>query len=217
MPTPESAAVAVVGLVEAASDVSPALAYLAIGMAMLLENLFPPLPSELIMPLGGFLVQQGKLELLPLISAGLAGSVLGATFWYGIGRWIDEVRLQSWLLRHGRWLGIPPTLLPRSRRWFDRHGVLLVFWGRLLPGVRPFVSLPAGFELMPPFTFLFWTSAGTFVWVLLLSLAGLALGSAYPRVVALLNMLSQGIGRLVLAGLAMLVAWFLLRLLRRRH
>ena len=174
-------------LVAEATTVSPALAYALIAAAMLLENLFPPLPSELIMPLGGFLVQQGKLELVPVLFAGLFGSVIGASFWYGVGRWIDEDRLQSWLVMRGRWLGIPVTLLPRSRRWFDRHGVLVVFWGRLIPGIRPFVSLPAGFELMPALTFLLWTTAGTGIWVVALTLAGLALGSAFGKVTALVG------------------------------
>ncbi|MFN7898850.1 MAG: DedA family protein [Synechococcaceae cyanobacterium] len=198
----------VVDLVNAASEISPALAYVAIASAMLLENLFPPLPSELIMPLGGFLVQQGKLELLPVLVAGLLGSVIGASFWYGVGRWIDEDRLQGWLLNRGRWLGIPPSLLPRSRRWFDRHGVLVVFWGRLIPGLRPFVSLPAGFELMPAFTFLLWTTAGTGLWVLALTLAGLALGSAFAQVNTLLARISSGLlPLLLLVPLGWSMAW----------
>jgi membrane protein DedA with SNARE-associated domain len=200
-------------LVAEATTASPPLAYLLIAAAMFLENLFPPLPSELIMPLGGFLVHQGQLELLPVFLAGLLGSVSGASFWYGVGRWLDEERLQSWLLVRGRWLGLPANLLPRSRRWFDRHGVQVVFWGRLIPGVRPFVSLPAGFELMPASIFLLWTTAGTGIWVLLLTLAGLMLGSAYGQV-------SVWLGKFVwalppLLGIA-LAAWGVV-LFYRRH
>jgi membrane protein DedA with SNARE-associated domain len=191
-------------LVTETTRASPQLAYLVIAAAMFLENLFPPLPSELIMPLGGFLVHQGRLELVPVLLSGLLGSVLGASFWYGVGRWLDEERLQSWLLFRGRWFGLPPTLLPRSRRWFDRHGVLVVFWGRLIPGIRPFVSLPAGFELMPAFTFLLWTTAGTGIWVVVLTLAGLALGSAYGQVSAWLGRFSLIV--LPLLGMA-LAAW----------
>ena len=205
----------VVGLIDAASEISPALAYVAIASAMLLENLFPPLPSELIMPLGGFLVQQGKLELVPVLVAGLSGSVIGASFWYGVGRWIDEDRLQGWLLYRGRRLGIPPSLLPRSRRWFDRHGVMVVFWGRLIPGIRPFVSLPAGFELMPALTFLLWTTAGTGLWVLALTLAGLALGSAFGQVNAWLGRISSSLLPIFLVALVSMALGWLWR--RRRQ
>jgi membrane protein DedA with SNARE-associated domain len=214
VPIAEQVAHYVVGMVNAASEISPALAYVAIATAMLLENLFPPLPSELIMPLGGFLVQQGKLELVPVLFAGLLGSVIGASFWYGVGRWIDEDRLQGWLLYRGRWLGLPPSLLPRSRRWFDRHGVMVVFWGRLIPGIRPFVSLPAGFELMPAFTFLLWTTAGTGLWVLALTLAGLVLGSAFAQVNTLLGQISSGLLPLLLLAL---LGWGMAWLWQRRR
>ena len=203
-------------LIAETTTASPPLAYLVIAAAMFLENLFPPLPSELIMPLGGFLVHQGRLELLPVLLAGLLGSVLGASFWYAVGRWLDEERLQSWLSFRGRWFGLPPTLLPRSRRWFDRHGVLVVFWGRLIPGIRPFVSLPAGFELMPAFTFLLWTTAGTGIWVVILTLAGLALGSAYGQVSAWLGRFSLIVLPLLVITLAAWGLWVYWRRQRSR-
>ncbi|MFL0782084.1 MAG: DedA family protein, partial [Prochlorococcus sp.] len=102
------------------------MGYTAIFAAMFLENLFPPIPSELIMPLGGFYVQQGQLQLVPVVLAGLLGTVLGAIPWYGIGRLINEKRLEHWLSRHGRWIGISPEELARSRRWFSRYGSALV-------------------------------------------------------------------------------------------
>ncbi|MEB3199539.1 MAG: DedA family protein [Synechococcaceae cyanobacterium] len=204
-------------LIEAINDLvsgSPPLAYLLIALAMLLENVFPPLPSELIMPLGGFLVHQGKLALLPLLLAGLSGSVLGAWFWYQVGRRVDERRLERWLQRRGRWLGVSPSLLPRSRRWFDRHGVPVVFWGRLIPGLRPFVSLPAGFELMPQHTFLLWTSAGSLVWVGTLTGAGMALGTAYLRVVGWLTGVTQIVMAVVVGLLSFAACWVLVKAVR---
>ena len=102
----------------------------------------------------------------------------------------------------------------RSRRWFDRHGVLVVFWGRLIPGIRPFVSLPAGFELMPALTFLLWTTAGTGIWVVALTLAGLALGSAFGKVTALVGHLSTAM-LLALLALGILGLWSLWRRRRR--
>ena len=94
------------GWLEAAAALDPRLGYLALALAMLLENLIPPIPSELIQPLAGFLVGQGRLELLPVILAGGCGTVLGCWFWYGLGRWIGEARLVALITRHGAWLGL---------------------------------------------------------------------------------------------------------------
>ena len=158
------------------------MGYGAIFLAMFLENLFPPIPSELIMPLAGFYVQQGQLNFLPVVVAGLLGTLVGAMPWYGIGRLINEERLEVWLGRNGRWLGISPAELARSRRWFTRYGTSLVFWGRLVPGVRTLISVPAGIELMPFFPFLVWTAAGSLIWTILLTLAGVFLGESYNNV-----------------------------------
>ena len=131
-------------LLLAAVDANPLLGYGAIALVMLLENVVPPIPSEVVMPLAGFLIQQGRLQLFPVVLAGLLGTVLGAWFWYGIGRLINEEHLEQWLSNHGRWFWLRPADLARSRRWFNRHGVAVVFWGRIIPGVRTLVSLPAG-------------------------------------------------------------------------
>ncbi|WP_216901767.1 DedA family protein [Synechococcus sp. CCY 9618] len=169
-------------MIGSAVEANPAAGYGAIFAAMFLENLFPPIPSELIMPLGGFYVQQGQLSLIPVVLAGLLGTVLGALPWYGIGRLVNEQRIEHWLERHGRWIGISPRELQRSRRWFNRHGTALVFWGRLVPGVRTLISVPAGIEMMPLTPFLLWTTAGSLIWTLALTLAGLALGEGYTNV-----------------------------------
>ena len=139
------------------------IGYGAILLAMFLENLIPPIPSELIMPLGGFYVSQGQLDFFPVVIAGLIGTVIGALPWYGIGRLVNEERLEKWLKKNGRWIGIHPQELARSRKWFNRYGVSLVFWGRLLPGIRTLISVPAGVELMPITPFLIWTTAGSLI------------------------------------------------------
>ena len=203
--------------IKQAVETNPMLGYGSIGAAMFLENLFPPIPSELIMPLGGFLVQQGKLQLIPVVLAGLLGTVLGTLPWYGIGRLINEERIEQWLEKHGRWIGLSPADLARSRAWFSRHGTLLVFWGRLLPGIRTLISVPAGIELMPFAPFLLWTTAGSLLWTLLLTLAGLALGEGYNNVEVWIEPVSKVIKvGLVIAALGLLV-WLGLRTWRRRH
>tara|TARA_Y100001968_G_C19296370_1_gene686840 strand:- start:268 stop:924 length:657 start_codon:yes stop_codon:yes gene_type:complete len=158
------------------------IGYSAILLAMFLENLIPPIPSELIMPLGGFYVSQGQLDFLPVVLAGLIGTVLGALPWYGVGRLVNEERLGKWIEKNGRWIGINPQELTRSRKWFNRYGVLLVFWGRLVPGIRTLISVPAGVELMPISPFLIWTTAGSLIWTLFLTITGFYLGDNYSKI-----------------------------------
>ena len=158
------------------------IGYGAILLAMFLENLIPPIPSELIMPLGGFYVSQGQLGFFPVVLAGLIGTVIGALPWYGIGRLVNEERLEQWIEKNGRWLGINPQELARSRKWFNRYGVSLVFWGRLVPGIRTLISVPAGVELMPIAPFLIWTTAGSLIWTLFLTITGFYLGDNYGNI-----------------------------------
>ena len=180
-------------LISAAVETNPLLGYGAVALVMLLENLIPPIPSEVLMPYAGYLVHAGRLQLLPTVAAGLVGTVLGAWYWYGIGRWINEERIAGWLAYRGRWLGIQPDDLAKSRRWFNRHGSAVVFWGRLIPGVRTLVSVPAGIELMPQAKFLAWTTAGSLIWTTLLTLAGREMGQAYGQLEGLLAPWAGGI------------------------
>ena len=200
-----------------AVEANPWAGYAAIFAAMFLENLFPPIPSELIMPLGGFYVQQGQLQLVPVVIAGLFGTVLGALPWYGIGRLINEERIEQWLSRHGRWIGISPEELSRSRRWFSRYGTALVFWGRLVPGIRTLISVPAGIELMPITPFLIWTTAGSLIWTLLLTVAGMVLGEGYSNVEAWIDPVSKVIKVLLVVAVLAGGIWLGLRIWRRRQ
>ena len=204
-------------LIGQAVEANQWLGYTAIGAAMFLENLFPPIPSELIMPLGGFYVQQGQLSFIPVVLAGLIGTVLGTLPWYGIGRLINEERIEHWLERHGRWIGISTADLSRSRNWFSRYGTLLVFWGRLLPGIRTLISVPAGIELMPLVPFLLWTTAGSLIWTLLLTLAGFALGEGYSNVEVWIEPVSKIIKVGLVVGAVAVAVWVGLRIWRPRH
>lgn len=183
---------------------------------MFLENLFPPIPSELIMPLGGFYVQQGKLALIPVVLAGLLGTVLGALPWYGIGRLVNEERIEDWLSRHGRWIGISPQELRRSRTWFNRHGTALVFWGRLVPGIRTLISVPAGIEMMPMAPFFLWTTAGSLIWTLLLTVAGLLLGESYTRVELWIEPVAKVVKVLLVLSALSFFAWLGLRIWKKQ-
>ncbi len=204
-------------LIGNAVEANPWAGYGAIFAAMFLENLFPPIPSELIMPLGGFYVQQGKLALIPVVLAGLLGTVLGALPWYGIGRLVNEERIEDWLARHGRWIGISPQELRRSRTWFNRHGTALVFWGRLVPGIRTLISVPAGIEMMPMVPFLLWTTAGSLIWTLLLTVAGLLLGESYTRVELWIEPVAKVVKVLLVLAALSFVAWLALRIWKKRE
>ena len=163
------------------------IAYLTICLAMFLENVIPPIPSEIIMPLGGFFVYQQKLNFYILIFWGLLGTILGSLPWYYLGRLVNEKRLSNFLDKKGKYLGISSDDLTKSKRWFDKYGVSLVFWGRLVPGIRTLISVPAGVELMPLKKFLIWTSFGSFIWVALLTYAGYLFGENYPIIETYLN------------------------------
>ena len=204
-------------LIGAAVEANPWMGYGAIFAAMFLENLFPPIPSELIMPLGGFYVHQGQLALIPVVIAGLLGTVLGALPWYGIGRLINEERIEQWLERHGRWIGISAQEFHRSRTWFNRYGTALVFWGRLVPGIRTLISVPAGIELMPLTPFLIWTTAGSLIWTLLLTLAGMALGEGYTNVEVWIDPVAKVIKVLLVIAVAAVAIWLGLRIWNKRN
>ena len=160
-------------------ETNPYIAYIVIGFAMFLENLIPPIPSEIIMPLGGFFVYKGDLNFYILIIAGLIGTVIGALPWYFLGKLLNEKKLSNFIDRRGKFLGISSKDLDKSRLWFDKYGVQLVFWGRLIPGIRTLISVPAGVELMPINKFLIWTSLGSLIWVVFLTSAGYLFGENY--------------------------------------
>ena len=161
---------------------NPNVAYLVICFAMFLENIIPPIPSEIIMPLGGFFVYQGNLNFYILVIFGLIGTVLGALPWYYLGKFLNEKKLANFVESKGKFLGITSKDLNKSKLWFDKYGVSLVFWGRLIPGIRTLISVPAGIELMPLKKFLLWTTLGSLIWVVLLSLSGYIFGENYRNI-----------------------------------
>ena len=161
---------------------NPNIAYLVICFAMFLENIIPPIPSEIIMPLGGFFVYQGNLNFYILVIFGLIGTILGTLPWYYLGRFLNEKKLSNFIESKGKFLGISSKDLNKSKLWFDKYGVSLVFWGRLIPGIRTLISVPAGIELMPIKKFLVWTTLGSLIWVIFLSFSGYVFGENYKIV-----------------------------------
>jgi alkaline phosphatase len=185
------------------------IAYLTICLAMFLENIIPPIPSEIIMPLGGFFVYQQKLNFYFLVFWGLLGTILGSLPWYYLGRLVNEKRLSNFLDKKGKYLGISSDDLIKSKRWFDKYGVSLVFWGRLVPGIRTLISVPAGIELMPLKKFLIWTTFGSFIWVALLTYAGYLFGENYPIIETYLDQIKY----VVKPILALIFFYFFIKLI----
>ena len=128
-----------------AVETNSIIAYLKICLAMFLENIIPPIPSEIIMPLGGFFVYQQKLNFYILVFWGVCGTILGSMPWYYLGKLVNEKRLSNFLDKRGKYIGITSNDLIKSRRWFDKYGVSLVFWGRLVPGIRTLISVPVSY------------------------------------------------------------------------
>jgi membrane protein DedA with SNARE-associated domain len=183
------------------------LGYLGIGLLMFLENLFPPIPSELIMPLAGFTASQGKMDIFLAIAAGTIGTILGAIPWYYAGLILGEQRLFLLADRYGKWFGISGEDISKSTRWFNRHGFKAVLFCRLVPGVRTLISIPAGIGKMSFLPFMFYSTLGTVAWVSLLTYAGYILGANYKVVDTYIDPISK----IVVVVIAIALVIFILK------
>ncbi|MEU3202847.1 DedA family protein [Streptomyces cyaneofuscatus] len=177
------------------------------GLAIALENLFPPLPSEIILPLTGFAASQGVLSLASALFWTTLGSVVGAVALYGLGAVFGRERM------HALWAKLPlvkPSDLVRTEEWFARHGTKAVLLGRMVPVFRSLISVPAGVERMPLPVFIGLTTAGSLVWNTVLVLAGYWLGDSWDVVGTYVGLVSK-----VVLGVAVLaVAWWIVKRVR---
>lgn len=153
----------------------------AIALLMFIENVFPPIPSELIMPLAGYMASRDQLSMTMIILAGTLGSVLGALPLYYAGRKIREDRIRRWTNRYGRWMAMTAEDVERAQQWFEKYGGWTVFFCRLVPGIRSVISIPAGIHRMNIVSFLLWSTAGMAVWTTILTTAGYLLKSNFER------------------------------------
>lgn len=167
--------------------------YLGVFALMLLETVFPPIPSEVIMPLAGVVASRGSMALPLVILAGTAGAMVGNLFWYAIAHWFGIKRLQPLIERYGRWLTLDWHEVERVHQLFAKHGGTIVFVGRMLPTLRSLISLPAGLLRMKLLPFLLWSTAGSAIWTAGLATAGWILGSQFERVETVLGPLSVAV------------------------
>jgi membrane protein DedA with SNARE-associated domain len=186
------------------------LGYFGITLLMVAENVVPPIPSELIMPLAGWTAERGHLRFVGVVLAGTAGSVLGALIMYGVGRSIHEERLKGWVGRHGHWLLLTVEDVDRTIDGFRKHGPWIVLVGRLVPGIRSLVSIPAGLSRMSIGRFVGLSTVGTGLWAGALAWLGMLLGRHYGAV-------EDYVGPASAAILLGLVAAYVIRALRLKR
>jgi membrane protein DedA with SNARE-associated domain len=189
------------------------MGYVGIALLMFAENLFPPIPSELIMPLAGFTVAQGKMNFVLAVVAGLAGTMLGALPWYYAGKLLGEERLKSLADKYGKWITVSSRDIDKADNWFDRHGSKAVFLGRLVPGIRTIISLPAGLSEMHLVPFLIYSTIGSALWIFGLTYAGYLLGDNYDLVDEYLGPVSKIVLATLIIGFAI---WVGRRMMRRK-
>jgi membrane protein DedA with SNARE-associated domain len=193
------------------------MGYFGIALVMLIENVFPPIPSELVMPLAGFFAGEGKFTFAGVWIAGTFGSVLGAVVLYAIGAWANTNILRFMIDKYGRWLGVSNAHLDRALSVFGKYGEVIVFTGRLVPVIRSVISIPAGMHRMHFGKFLAYTTAGSAIWTGVLAYAGLILGQNWSQVLGFLKTY-QNVTLVALAGgFALFITIVLMRRMRRRN
>ena len=183
--------------------------YLGVFALMALENIFPPIPSEMIMPFAGFVVARGDLNLVGVLLAGTAGSVAGALPWYYAAKVYGCERLKKLAARRARWLTIDAADIDKALDAFRRHGRKTVLFGRLIPAVRTLISVPAGLAGMSLGRFLLYSSIGSLAWTGLLMAAGFLLEDRYTEVAKYVDPVSKTI-------LGAMLAWYLYRVVTWR-
>jgi membrane protein DedA with SNARE-associated domain len=195
-------------------QVIQAMGYPGLALVMFLENVLPPIPSEAVLPMAGWLAYegQGNFTLLGVTLVGGLGSVSGALVFYGLGHWFGESRVRALFERYGKWLLLKVEDFDKAIEWFDRYGEQVIFFGRMVPIVRSLVSIPAGIANMNLARFSLYTALGTSLWSLVLALAGYLLGRNWPMVMDWVSRYEK----VVLLLAVVLVVLFVVNRLRQR-
>ena len=193
-------------------DVIERLGAIGVALLVILENVFPPIPSEIVLPFAGFVAQRGDGSVVVMIVAATVVALVGALILYYVAALIGPARLGVFIAKFGRWFGVKPADLARAEQWFDRHAVAAVLLGRCVPLIRSVVSVPAGFRRMPLVPFIVCTALGSAVWNTALIGAGAALGNQWENVEPYVAILQW----LVLAAIALFLMWFVYGKIRRR-
>lgn len=185
--------------------------YLGIMMMLALENIFPPIPSEIILPFGGFMTTTSDMTIPGVLIAATAGSLLGAVVLYWVGRMLDVSRLERIVERWGGWLRISAKDIRRADAWFDKYGYWTVLFCRMIPLVRSLISIPAGMSGMKFGQFMLFTTIGTLGWNTLLILLGAALGESWEDIAGYMDTYSNVVYIALAAGIVLLGILFFRR------
>lgn len=165
--------------------------YLGIMLMIALENVFPPIPSEVILTFGGFMTTTSELTVPGVVVAATIGSVLGAVILYGVGRILSVERMESIVERWGHILRVKKEDIRKADAWFDKYGPWTVLFCRMIPLIRSLISIPAGMSGMNFWVFLFFTTIGTLIWNVILVSIGAALGDRWEDILAFMDVYSN--------------------------
>jgi len=196
-----------------ATDVIEKLGYWGLALMVALENVFPPIPSEVVLPMAGFLTGDGRMNYGLALLAATIGSVVGALILYEIGHLIGEHRLRWLVHRYGKWFGVKDADIDRADAWFDRYGGVAVMLCRVVPIVRSLISIPAGLRRMPLGAFVLYTTIGSVVWNAVLIGAGWILGNNWKEVEQYVGYLQY----LVILAVLLVAAWWVWNRIIRRE
>ena len=163
------------------------MGYVGLYLVMFLENVFPPIPSEVVLPLAGNLTLTGRFSIFWITIIGMLGSLTGAFLFYGLGKWLGEARVRTIMEKYGRYALLSTNDLDRSLEWFDKYDDWVIFFSRMVPIVRSLISIPAGIASMNITKFSFFTILGTALWSFLLALGGRLLGEQWPLIAEFIN------------------------------
>lgn len=188
--------------------------YLGIFLLIALENLFPPIPSEVILTFGGFMTTTSTLTETGVIFFSTLGSVFGAILLFGIGTLLDVQKLEKIVEKWGHILRLTKKDIHKANEWFTKYGVWTVFFCRLIPLIRSLISIPAGMSRMNFWIFLLFTTLGSLIWNTILVNVGASVGSSWEKIVSYMDVYSNIIYALLAVGLGILIFIFIKK--RRR-
>lgn len=197
------------------TDIMSQYGYLGIFLLIMLENIFPPIPSEVILTFGGYMTTQSDMTALGVILVSTAGSVAGAVILYGLGLQLDVKRLEKIVDRYGRVLRLTRKDIHKADSWFDKYGIWTVLFCRLIPLIRSLISIPAGMSNMKFGLFLLFTTVGTLIWNTVLVSVGAAVGDNWESIVGVMDVYSN-IAYVVIVLVGLAAIWWYIQFRKKR-
>ncbi|MFD2445184.1 DedA family protein [Bacillus sp. CGMCC 1.16607] len=193
------------------TDFMEQFGYLGVFLMIALENVFPPIPSEVILTFGGFMTTYTNLTAFGVIVAATIGSVVGAVILYGVGYLLNVEKLEKIIERWGHILRVNKEDIRKADAWFDKYGYWTVLFCRMIPLIRSLISIPAGMSKMKFPLFLLFTTVGTLIWNIILVLVGAAVGDQWENIVHFMDVYSNITYTIIALGIILFVVWFIRR------